>query len=119
MSLVIVAAPRNMGLRRPHGAERSPPISSAKRNGCSASQARVHAKRWSNRCCRCLPHVRSTMTLGSSEVIKNLAAEAPGPHGLSRWVVRDLAAAKRLTVLATRLPRSRTRRFALIHHEKK
>ncbi len=65
-----------------------------------------------------LPHVRSTMTLGSSEVIKNLAAEGLGLTCLSRWVVRDLVAAKRLTVLATRLPRL-TRRFALIHHEKK
>ena len=65
-----------------------------------------------------LPHVRSTMTLGSSEAIKNLAAEGLGLSCLSRWAVRDLVAAKRLTVLATRLPRL-TRRFALIHHEKK
>jgi DNA-binding transcriptional LysR family regulator len=65
-----------------------------------------------------LQHIRSSMTLGSSESIKNSAAEGLGLSCLSRCVVQDLVAAKRLTVLATGLPRL-TRRFALIYPETK
>jgi len=68
-----------------------------------------------------LPHlqrIRSSMTLGSSEAIKNSAAEGLGVCCLSRCVVQDLVAAGRLTALSTRLPRL-TRRFALIHPETK
>jgi DNA-binding transcriptional LysR family regulator len=68
-----------------------------------------------------LPHlvnVRSTMTLGSSEAIKNSVAEGLGVSCLSRYVVQDLAAANRLNVLRTRLPRL-TRRLTIIHHQRK
>ena len=68
-----------------------------------------------------LPHllnIQPTMTLGSSESIKNSVAEGLGVTCLSRSVVQDLLAANRLTVLATRLPRL-TREFALIHHRNK
>jgi DNA-binding transcriptional LysR family regulator len=68
-----------------------------------------------------LPHlvnVRSTMTLGSSEAIKNSVAEGLGVSCLSRYVVQDLAAANRLSVLRTRLPRL-ARRLTIIHHQRK
>ena len=68
-----------------------------------------------------LPHlldIPASMTLGSSEAIKNAVAEGLGVSCLSRSVVRDLVAAKRLSVLATALPRL-TRRFLMIHHERK
>jgi DNA-binding transcriptional LysR family regulator len=68
-----------------------------------------------------LPHlqrIRSNITLGSSEAIKYSAAAGLGLSCLSYYVVQDLVAAKRLTVLATRLPRL-TRRFALIYPETK
>jgi DNA-binding transcriptional LysR family regulator len=68
-----------------------------------------------------LPHlvnVRSTMTLGSSESIKNSVAEGLGVSCLSRYVVQDLAAANRLSVLGTHLPRL-TRRLTIIHHQRK
>jgi DNA-binding transcriptional LysR family regulator len=68
-----------------------------------------------------LPHlvdIQSTMTLGSSESIKNAVAEGLGVSCLSRYVVRDLAAADRLSVLGTRLPRL-TRRLSIIHHRRK
>jgi DNA-binding transcriptional LysR family regulator len=68
-----------------------------------------------------LPHVlhlRSTLTLGSSEAIKNSAAEGLGLCCLSHCVVQDLVQAKRLRILPTRLPRL-TRRFTLIHHDRK
>lgn len=68
-----------------------------------------------------LPHLvnlRSTMTLGSSEAIKNSVAEGLGVSCLSRYVVQDLAAANRLSVLRTRLPRL-TRRLTIIHHHRK
>lgn len=68
-----------------------------------------------------LPHllnIQPAMTLGSSESIKNSVAEGLGVSCLSRSVVQDLLAAKRLTVLATRLPRL-TRQFALVHHRNK
>jgi DNA-binding transcriptional LysR family regulator len=65
-----------------------------------------------------LRHIRSNMTLGSSEAIKYCAAAGLGLSCLSRHVVQDLVAARRLTVLATRLPRL-ARRFALIYPETK
>jgi DNA-binding transcriptional LysR family regulator len=65
-----------------------------------------------------LPNIQSTMILGSSEAIKNAAAAGLGLSCLSRAVVQDLVSAKRLTVLATGLPRL-TRRFTLIHHRVK
>jgi DNA-binding transcriptional LysR family regulator len=68
-----------------------------------------------------LPHlvnVQSTMTLGSSESIKNAVAEGLGLSCLSRYVVRDPTAAGRLSVLGTRLPRL-TRRLTIIHHQRK
>jgi DNA-binding transcriptional LysR family regulator len=68
-----------------------------------------------------LPHllnIPASMTLGSSEAIKNSVAEGLGISCLSRSVVRDLLAAKRLSVLATTLPRL-TRSFLMIHHERK
>jgi DNA-binding transcriptional LysR family regulator len=58
------------------------------------------------------------MTLGSSEAIKNAVAEGLGVSCLSRSVVRNLLAVKRLSVLATALPRL-TRTFLMIHHERK
>ena len=60
----------------------------------------------------------ASMTLGSSEAIKNAVAEGLGVSCLSRSVVRNLLAAKRLNVLATALPRL-TRTFLMIHHERK
>jgi len=68
-----------------------------------------------------LPHLvnmPASMTLGSSEAIKNAVAEGLGISCLSRSVVRNLVAAKRLNVLATTLPRL-TRRFLTIRHERK
>jgi DNA-binding transcriptional LysR family regulator len=65
-----------------------------------------------------LLHLRSTLTLGSSEAIKNSAAEGLGLCCLSQCVVQDLVQAKRLCILPTRLPRL-TRRFTLIHHDRK
>ena len=68
-----------------------------------------------------LPHLLNfpaSMTLGSSEAIKNSVAEGLGVSCLSRSVVRDLVAANRLSVLATALPRL-TRRFLMIHQERK
>jgi DNA-binding transcriptional LysR family regulator len=68
-----------------------------------------------------LPHlenIQPAMTLGSSEAIKNAAAESLGISCLSRSVVEDLVSTGRLCVLETRLPRL-TRRLALIHHRAK
>jgi DNA-binding transcriptional LysR family regulator len=68
-----------------------------------------------------LPHLvdlQSTMTLGSSESIKNAVAEGLGVSCLSRYVVQDLADADRLSVLATRLPRL-TRQLTIVHHRRK
>jgi DNA-binding transcriptional LysR family regulator len=65
-----------------------------------------------------LPNIRSMITLGSSEAIKNAAAEGLGISCLSRAVVHDLVAADRLVILATRLPRL-MRRFSVIHHRVK
>ena len=68
-----------------------------------------------------LPHllnIPASMTLGSSEAIKNSVAEGLGVSCLSHSVVRDLLAAKRLNVLATVLPRL-TRSFSIIRHQRK
>jgi DNA-binding transcriptional LysR family regulator len=65
-----------------------------------------------------LPSMQSALTLGSSEAIKNSAAEGLGICCLSRCVVQDYLANNRLNVLPTRLPRL-TRRFAIVHHERK
>jgi DNA-binding transcriptional LysR family regulator len=65
-----------------------------------------------------LPNIESTMTLGSSEAIKNAVAEGLGVSCLSRAVVKDLVDAKRLVILATRLP-PLTRGFSLVHHRNK
>ncbi len=65
-----------------------------------------------------LPNIESTLTLGSSEAIKNAAAEGLGISCLSRAVVQDFVNSKRLTVLATSLP-PLLRRFSLIHHRNK
>ncbi len=65
-----------------------------------------------------LQHMRSSMTLGSSEAIKYSAVEGLGVACLPRCIVQDLVTARRLTNLATRLPRL-TRRFALIYPETK
>jgi DNA-binding transcriptional LysR family regulator len=68
-----------------------------------------------------LPHLHALkpdLTLGSSEAIKNAVARGMGIACLSRSVVDDLVAAKRLVVLATTLPRL-MRRYALVHHERK
>ncbi len=68
-----------------------------------------------------LPHllnIPASMTLGSSEAIKNSAAEGLGISCLSRSVVRNLLAGKRLSVLTTALPRL-TRSFSMIRHERK
>jgi len=65
-----------------------------------------------------LPQLKSTLILGSSEAIKNAAAEGLGLCCLSRSVVWDLVTSGRLSVLPTQLP-PLTRRFALIHHERK
>lgn len=68
-----------------------------------------------------LPHLHTLkpdLTLGSSEAIKNAVARGMGIACLSRSVVDDLVAGKRLVVLTTTLPRL-MRRFALVHHERK
>jgi DNA-binding transcriptional LysR family regulator len=68
-----------------------------------------------------LPHLKNiqpAMTLGSSEAIKNAAAEGLGISCLSRSVIEDLVSTGRLCVLESRLPRL-TRRLALIHHRAK
>lgn len=68
-----------------------------------------------------LPHlvnIAASMTLGSSEAIKNSVAEGMGISCLSRSVVRNLLSVKRLVVLTTALPRM-TRSFLMIRHERK
>jgi DNA-binding transcriptional LysR family regulator len=115
--LVIVAAPTH------------PLASSARRGGASAKQ--LMEALWLLRepgsgtreaveqaLSPYLPNIQSTMILGSSEAIKNAAAAGLGLSCLSLAAVQDLVNAKRLTVLATGLPRL-TRRFSLIHHRVK
>ena len=65
-----------------------------------------------------LPRIRSALTLGSSEAIKNSVLEGIGISCLSRAVVQDLITSRRLCALSNHLPRL-TRRMAIIHHQKK
>jgi len=68
-----------------------------------------------------LPHLHQwvqPMQLGSTEAIKQAAAEGLGLTCLSRCTVEDLLTLKRLTVVNTTLPRL-CRRFYLIHHRQK
>ncbi len=68
-----------------------------------------------------LPHLhqlRSSVELGSTEAIKLAAAEGLGVACLSRRVVADFVALRRLVVLPTTLPALR-RTFSLVHHEHK
>jgi DNA-binding transcriptional LysR family regulator len=68
-----------------------------------------------------LPHLHQweqSMQLGSTESIKQAAAEGLGITCLSLCAVQDLIRLQRLVVVNTSLPRL-TRRFYLIHHRKK
>jgi DNA-binding transcriptional LysR family regulator len=65
-----------------------------------------------------LQHIEPVMTLGSSESIKNAAAEGLGISCLSAAVVHDFVSARRLTALKSDLP-PLMRRFALISHRRK
>jgi DNA-binding transcriptional LysR family regulator len=68
-----------------------------------------------------LPHldqIREGMQFGSTEAIKQAAAEGLGLTCLSRYAVQDLITLRRLVPLKTTLPRL-GRRFYLIHHEQK
>jgi DNA-binding transcriptional LysR family regulator len=68
-----------------------------------------------------LPHLHSfgeARILGGSEAIKNAAAYGLGVSCLSRWVVEDLVRARRLSILATRLP-ALERRLSLVWHREK
>jgi len=68
-----------------------------------------------------LPHLQQLpvdITLGSPEAIKNAVAAGMGLSCLSRAVVQDLLAARRLMVVPTTLPRL-TRRLSLVHHAQK
>jgi len=68
-----------------------------------------------------LPHLHQweqPMQLGSTEAIKQAAAEGLGLACLSLCAVQDLLTLKRLVVVNSTLPRL-TRRFYLIHHRQK
>jgi len=68
-----------------------------------------------------LPHLHQldgAMQLGSTEAIKQAAAEGLGLACLSLCTVQDLLTLGRLVVLDTTLPRL-TRRFYLVHHRQK
>lgn len=68
-----------------------------------------------------LPHLHQwihPMQLGSTEAIKQAAAEALGLACLSLCAVQDLVTLQRLVVVNSTLPRL-TRRFYLIHHRQK
>ena len=68
-----------------------------------------------------LPHLdqlREGMQFGSTEAIKQGAAEGLGLTCLSRYAVEDLITLGRVLPLRTTLPRL-TRRFYLIHHPQK
>ena len=65
-----------------------------------------------------LHHLNETLSLGSSEAIKNAVAEGLGIACLSRCIVADMLADGRLVALDTSLPPLR-RRFSLIHHRRK
>lgn len=68
-----------------------------------------------------LPHLHQwggEMQLGSTEAIKQAAAEGLGLACLSRYAVQDQVALGRLVVLNTTLPRL-SRMFYLVHHRQK
>jgi DNA-binding transcriptional LysR family regulator len=68
-----------------------------------------------------LPHLHQwehPMQLGSTEAIKQAAAEGLGLSCLSRCAVEDLLTLRRLVLVNTTLPRL-TRRFYLIQHRQK
>ncbi|NMM14128.1 MAG: LysR family transcriptional regulator [Rhodoferax sp.] len=65
-----------------------------------------------------LNHLNGEMQLGSTEAIKQAAAEGLGLACLSLCAVQDLLTLGRLVVLNTTLPRL-TRRFYLIRHRQK
>lgn len=65
-----------------------------------------------------LNHFGSEMQPGSTEAIKQAAAEGMGLACLSACAVQDLVTLGRLVILDTALPRL-TRRFYLIHHRQK
>jgi DNA-binding transcriptional LysR family regulator len=68
-----------------------------------------------------LPHLHQLqegMQFGSTEAIKQAAAEGLGLTCLSRYAVQDLITLGRVLPLRTTLPRL-TRRFYLIHHPQK
>jgi len=65
-----------------------------------------------------LHHLNDDMQPGSTEAIKQAAAEGLGLACLSLCAVQDLVILGRLVVLRTTLPRL-TRRFYLVHHRQK
>ncbi len=65
-----------------------------------------------------LHHLQGDMQPGSTEAIKQAAAEGLGLACLSRCAVQDLVTLGRLAVLPTALPRL-TRRFYRVHHRQK
>jgi DNA-binding transcriptional LysR family regulator len=68
-----------------------------------------------------LPHLRSyrrSIEIGSSEAIKRAAAEGVGLACLSRWVVEDLIAARRLRVVDTTLPKLYQPCYVVTHRAK-
>ena len=65
-----------------------------------------------------LHHLEASLQLGSTEAIKQAAAEGMGLACLSACAVVDLVTLGRLVVLATTLPRL-GRRFYLVHHRRK
>ena len=65
-----------------------------------------------------LHHLDGDMQPGSTEAIKQATAEGLGLACLSLCAVQDLVTLGRLVVLRTTLPRL-TRRFYLVHHQKK
>ena len=65
-----------------------------------------------------LHHLEGGMQLGSTEAIKQAAAEGMGLACLSACAVEDLVTLGRLVVLRTALPRL-SRRFYLVHHRQK
>ena len=65
-----------------------------------------------------LHHLDGDMQPGSTEAITQAAAEGLGLACLSLCAVQDLVTLGRLVVLRTTLPRL-TRRFYLVHHQKK
>ena len=63
-------------------------------------------------------HLEGSLQLGSTEAIKQAAAEGMGLACLSACAVQDLVTLGRLVVLQTTLPRL-SRRFYLVHHRQK